>query len=76
MVIHEGDELLMWCGYCGGRAVKAQIGWEHESAGDRVKVSPGDFVSGKHNLAGTRVMPYDLVDADEVQDERLTVNPL
>lgn len=68
-IINEGDELLMWCGYCGGTAMKADIGWVHADSGERIRnISPGDFVSAFHNVANTRVMPYDLVDADELDD--------
>lgn len=60
------------CGYCGGRAVPAedQPGWVHEAAGDRVRVGgPGDFVSARHNAAGTRVLSVDLVPAGQEQGE-------
>jgi hypothetical protein len=54
------------CGFCGGRAVKADIGYVHAEDGDRVKVGgPGDFVSAGHNRAGTRINPVDLIDADD-----------
>lgn len=54
------------CGYCGGRAVKGDLGYVHAEDGDRVKPGgPGDFVSAGHNRAGTRINPVDLVDAEE-----------
>lgn len=53
------------CGYCGGVAEwnPGRIRWEHADAGDRVPPpTPGDFISGRHNLAGTPVLAADLVD--------------
>lgn len=55
-----------FCGYCLGRAVWVQgaLRWEHADAGERVRVcGPGDFVSARHNQAGTQVLSADLVGA-------------
>lgn len=67
------DDGEMYCGYCGGRAVRDEqrLMWVHATAGDRVRVSPGDMVSGRHNRRFTQVLTVDLVDADEdLQDIR------
>lgn len=56
------------CGFCGGSAVYSteRSRWEHADAGDRVKVGgPGDFVSARHNEAGTQILTVDLVEADD-----------
>lgn len=53
------------CGYCDGDVVKAAIGHEHATDGNRVTAGPGDFVSARHNRAGTRVNPMDVVEVGE-----------
>lgn len=58
----------MECGYCGGRAVWSEqaLRYVHADAGQRVRAGgPGDFVSGRHNEAGTVILPVDLVDLCE-----------
>lgn len=58
------------CGYCGGDAVESSLAgipvMVHATDGERVaNIGPGDFVSARHNRAGTPIMSYDLVKADE-----------
>ncbi len=56
------------CGFCGGVAVwdQARLAWVHADAGARVRPGgPGDFVSARHNEAGSVVLTVDLVDDDD-----------
>lgn len=55
----------MECRYCGGSVVfDAERGVHvHADGGERIKnIAPGDYASGAHNIAGTRVNPVDVVD--------------
>lgn len=52
------------CGYCLGDAVydDTLLSWVHATSGERVTDrSSGDFVSARHNRAGTVVLAYDLI---------------
>ena len=66
------------CGYCGGSVVwnDERYVYVHATDGNRiaaVDITPGDWMSARHNRAGTRVNPADLlvvpVDYDRMPDE-------
>jgi hypothetical protein len=50
----------MTCNYCGGKVVRTDEGYVHADDGQRVHVTPGDYVSERHNRAGTKVLPVDI----------------
>jgi hypothetical protein len=51
----------MECGYCGGEVIRTDEGYVHADDGDRVRVSgPGDYVTARHNRAGTKVLTVDI----------------
>lgn len=61
---------MLVCGYCDGKVTENPPGvlphYVHADDGDRVaQGGPGDFVSHRHNLAGTPVNPVDLIDEEE-----------
>jgi hypothetical protein len=57
------------CGYCGGPVVQDESDAEfavHATSGDRVRRSgPGDYVSERHNRAGSAVLAVDVIDIEE-----------
>lgn len=56
------------CGFCGGDAIpdEEDMGYMHAEPGDRVRVGvSGDYVSARHNRAGTAVLACDLVSRKE-----------
>jgi hypothetical protein len=53
------------CGYCGGVLVSTVDGYVHRDSGDRVTATPGDYVSERHNRAGTKVLFSDVLDRED-----------
>lgn len=56
------------CGYCGGAATPGDTpgSYVHAFDGERVTGNPGDYVTGRHNRAGTPILPGDLHEAESV----------
>lgn len=60
------------CGYCGGEVVWSDeaLSYVHTTSDRRVPPPvPGDFLSAHHNRAGSRVGPYDVVEAGDTWED-------
>ena len=58
------------CSYCGDRVRIPRDGFEyvHTTSAPRVRnISPGDFVSARHNVKGSPVGSYDVVEIGGVR---------
>lgn len=57
-----------YCGYCGGDVIYSpeNAQYEHTDSGERITgITPGDFISARHNRAGTAVLAVDVQRDDE-----------
>lgn len=64
-----------YCGYCGGDVIYSteNVQYQHVDSGERITgITPGDYISARHNRAGTAVLAVDVERNDERDAEPIT----